>query len=196
MFVISLAVHPDYQGTEVIKLLSNGWVEYLNRLEAEGLPITDIMGTAVSPHGKKALANYLFREVRTLEDGNTVYICDGKLLRHLLAGQLEVRGYKGDMYLLMPMADHRDNLRLENFLEDYRAGHAVLPGTAADRALAEELIDDLKDCIAYECSNEVVGELELAYIGSFDFLQTTDEYSGLEIRPRKRLSAMPAATAC
>ncbi len=180
LFVISLAVHPDYQGTEVIKLLSNGWVEYLNRLESEGLPITDIVGTAVSPHGKKALVNYLFREVRTLEDGNTVYICDGKLLRHLLAGQLEVRGYKGDMYLLMPMADHRDNLRLENFLEDYRAGHAVLPGTAADRALAEELIDDLKDCIAYECSNEVVGELELAYIGSFDFLQTTDEYSGLE----------------
>lgn len=180
LFVISLAVHPDYQGTEVIKLLSNGWVEYLNRLESEGLPITDIMGTAVSPHGKKALANYLFREVRTLEDGNTVYICDGKLLRHLLAGQLEVRGYKGDMYLLMPMADHRDNLRLENFLEDYRAGCAALPGTAADRALAEELIDDLRDCIAYECSNEVVGELELAYIGSFDFLQTTDEYSGLE----------------
>ena len=180
LFIISLAVHPRYQGTEVIRLLSNGFVDYLNRLQAAGFPITDIMGTAVSPHGKKALANYLFREVRTLSDGNTVYICDGKLLQHLLEGQLEVKSYKGDMYLLLPLADHRDNLRVQNFLEDYRAGRAQLPGSAEDMALAAELMDDLRDCIAYECSNEVVNELELAFLGGFDFLQTTDEYTGLE----------------
>jgi len=180
LFIISLAVHPAYQGTEAIKLLSNGLIDYLNRLQAQGFPITDIMGTAVSPDGKKALANYLFREVRTLADGNTVYICDGKLLQHFLAGQLEVKSYKGDMYLLMPLADHRDNLRIGHFLEDARTGAAQVPGTAADRALADELMADLRDCIAYECSNEVVKELQLAYLGSFDFLQTTDEYAGLE----------------
>lgn len=180
LFIISLAVHPRYQGTDAIKLLSNGFVEYLNRLQEQGFPITDIMGTAVSPHGKKALANYLFREVRTLADGNTVYICDGKLLDHLLDGRLEVKSYKGDMYLLMPLADHRDNLRIAHFLEDYKAGTAKVPGTVEDRELAQALIADLKDCIAYECSNEVVNELELAYVGSFDFLQTTDEYAGVE----------------
>ena len=114
LFIISLAVHPRYQGTEVIRLLSDGLIDYLNRLQDEGFPITDIMGTAVSSDGKKALANYLFREVRTLDDGNTVYVCDGKLLERLLAHRLPLRSYRGDVFLMLPLADHVDNLRLGN----------------------------------------------------------------------------------
>lgn len=180
LFIISLAVHPRYQGTEVIRLLSDGLIDYLNRLQDEGFPITDIMGTAVSSDGKKALANYLFREVRTLDDGNTVYVCDGKLLERLLAHRLPLRSYRGDVFLMLPLADHVDNLRLGNFLDDCAAGCADVPGEAAERALATLLIDELRGCIAYECTNEVVSELDLAYLGSFDFLQTTDEYAGLD----------------
>ncbi|MBQ3386593.1 MAG: hypothetical protein IJG53_04640, partial [Eggerthellaceae bacterium] len=45
---------------------------------------------------------------------------------------------------------------------------------------ATRLMDDLQEIIAYECSNEVVQDLSLVHLGSFDFLHTTDDYEGLE----------------
>lgn len=180
LFIISMAVHPRYQGTEVIRLLSGGFIDCLNQLRDEGFPVTDIMGTAVSDDGKKALRTYRFREVRTLDDGNVVYLCDGKLLDKLMANDLALRSYRSDLYLMLPLADHRDNLRLPNFLDDWHAGTAEVPGDASERTLALRVIDELRDCIAYECTNEVARELDLAYLGSFDFLQTTDEYAGIK----------------
>ena len=181
VFILSLAIHPNYQGGEVIRLLSNSWVAYLNALEGQGCPITDIMGTAVSPHGRRALANYLFRELRHLSDGNTVYICDGTRLDNLLGHKVHFRTYKNDAYLLIPLAEHEANLRVANFLEDAAAEGFAPDGSADwDRAFAAELIGELTEMIEYECSNEVVRDLSLTHLGSFDFLHTTDDYEGLE----------------
>lgn len=98
LFILSLAVHPDYQGTEVIRLMSNDFIAYLNHLQDEGYPVTDIAATAVSVHGKKALRNYMFRQLRMLEDGNTVFLCDGPRLQKLLAGDLCLCRYDGESH--------------------------------------------------------------------------------------------------
>ena len=181
VFILSIAIHPDYQGGEVIKLLSDSWISYMNLLEGEGYPITDIMGTAVSPHGRRALTNYLFRELRHLADGNTVYICDGPRLDNLLAKKLSFKSYKNDAYLLLPCVEHEANLRVENLLADKETGTWQPVGaTPEERELAARLMEDLEDMIAYECSNEVVRDLEMVHLGSFDFLHTTDDYAGQE----------------
>ena len=86
VFIISLCVHPDYQGGETIKLITNSFVSYLNHLQNDcGYPITDIMGTTISAHGVKAARNLGFRELRTLPDGDIVVICDGEGLKALLS---------------------------------------------------------------------------------------------------------------
>ena len=87
VFGLSICVHPDYQGGEAIKLLTNSFVAYLNHLQNDlGYPITDFMGTAVSAHGTKVSRRMGFRELRTLPDGCVVVICDGENLGKLLSG--------------------------------------------------------------------------------------------------------------
>ena len=181
VFVISLAIHPSYQGGRVIRLLSDSWITYMNALEGQGYPITDIMGTAVSGDGSHALQNYLFRQLRPLSDGNTVYICDGTRLDNLLAHKLYFKKYKNDAYLLLPLVEHEANLRVANLLADVEAGIWEPVGAAPrERELAERLMDELDYMISYECSNEVVRDLAMVHLGTFDFLHTTDDYEGLE----------------
>ena len=181
VFVLSLAIHPKYQGGQVIKLLSNSWIRYMNRLEGQGFPITDIMGTAVSADGRGAMKNYLFRHLRDLADGNAVYICDGPRLDNLLGGKLYFRSFKDDLYLMLPLAEHEANLRVANVLARAQEEGYEAPGaTAEEAALTEHLMDNLREMIAYECSNEVVADLEFVHLGSFDFLHTTDDYEGRE----------------
>jgi GNAT superfamily N-acetyltransferase len=89
IFILSLAVHQDYQGTGAIVALSDAFIEFLAR-KNETCPITDITATVVSEHGKKAMKNYRFEPLRQLSDGNTVYICRGENLKKLLAHQLNL----------------------------------------------------------------------------------------------------------
>ena len=138
LFIISLAIHPQYQGGEVIRLLTRGFVDYLNRLQAEGYPITDICGTAVSPHGKKALRNLLFREWRVLDDGNVVFLCDGARLEKLLAKELYFKSYQDDLYVLMPLAEHEANLRIARMLYEQRMNSAHVAAESAEEDAVEE----------------------------------------------------------
>ncbi|MBO4351907.1 MAG: hypothetical protein J5818_00250 [Eggerthellaceae bacterium] len=201
LFVLSLAIHPDYQGTDVIKLLTSGFVDYLNYLQDEcGYPITDISATAVSADGRKALRNMLFREVRTLSDCNVVYLCDEKRLGKLLAGDFYFKSYRDDFYVLIPLAEHEANLRVQNALDDAQTARkrtsAYGDGELADggeggeggdpnQPLASLLIDEISYYVAYECSNEVVDDMEFLDLGTYDFLCTTDEYPFPVENPRK-----------
>lgn len=194
LFILSLAIHPDYQGKEAIKTLTRGFTDYLNYLQDEcGYPITDIAATAVSPHGRKALRNMLFREVRMLSDGNVVYLCDEKRLAKLLASDCYFKSYSDDLYVLIPLAEHEANLRVQNAIDAAHAAKEAKQTSCDEEARDAEpgfaplLIDELKTYIAYECSNEVVEDLEFLDLGTFDFLYTTDEYPFPVENPRKHV---------
>ena len=168
LFIMSLAIHPDYQGTEVIRMLSDEFIGWMNRKETDGFPITDIAATAVSTHGKKALTNYLFRQIRVMGDGNTVYLCDGVRLRKLLAHELYLKSYQDDLYLFLPLAEHSANLRVNKYVQNHRN---------ADRdERTALLIEELQEYLNYECSNAVVKDMDIIDLGCFDFLHTTDDY--------------------
>ena len=83
LFVISIAVHPDYRGGKAIVVLSDAWIAHLNMLQDRGFPITDISAIAISADGRKALRNYMFTVERSLEDGNIVYLCQQRFLEKL-----------------------------------------------------------------------------------------------------------------
>lgn len=86
VYVYSLAIHPDYQNTDAIKVLTRGFRDCLRRLEGEGFPISDIDGTTISPHGSKAARRWGFRKNRDLADGTQSYLLDGSALRAFLEG--------------------------------------------------------------------------------------------------------------
>lgn len=180
IFILSIVISRDYQNKkEVITQLTNAFIDYLYDLNQK-YPITDITATAISKDGQKALTNLNFRQLRYLtisHDGNErnegddkeehiVYICDGKYLNKLLNKDLYIKTYKDDIYLMLPLADHKDNWRLESLFEQKRE----IP------EYPSMLMHYLDDCIKYECENDVADELEMVYLDAFDFLHGTDEY--------------------
>ncbi len=170
LFVISIALHPDYRGGEAIAVLSDAWIAHLNRIQEAGYPITDLSAIAVSQDGRKALRNYLFTVERKLDDGNIVYLCQERFLEKLLSHDLYFKSYRSDIYLLLPFADNVRNHRMDALFGGSSAGCRDIPDQAA------RLLNGLEDCLRYEMSNAVLEELDMVYLGAFDLLHTTDDY--------------------
>lgn len=170
LFVISIAVHPDYRDRNVIIRLSDAWIAHLNELSMQGYKTAGISAIAVSEDGRKALRNYMFTIDRILDDNNVVYVCQGKALEKLLSHDLYFKSYRSDVYLLLPLADNVKNHRMDALFQSEKAGEGDMP------EIAERLFDGLRDCLRYEMSNSVLEELKMAYLGEFYFLHTTDEY--------------------
>lgn len=141
LFIISIAIDPDYQDkTDTMKVLSKGFINYLNRINQD-YRIEDLTATAVSPDGKKALTNFLFRQLRILEQdhGYIVYICKDKFLEKLLDNELYLKSYHDDIYILLALADHRENHRMDALFQ------AETARKAADAQAADQREKQQKD---------------------------------------------------
>lgn len=169
LFIISVVILPQYRKTkEAIVALTDGFIDYLNRLQEEGYAVESIYGTAVSEDGLKALRNLLFVQKRTLEDGNILLECKEHYLEKLLRKELYFKSFKDDIYILLPFADNVRNTRVNDILET---------GEAEPKdEVAQTVLDSLDESLNYECNNSVVSELRLAYLGKVKFLHTTDDY--------------------
>lgn len=199
LFVISMAVHPEYQVTkDAITALSDAWIGHLNGLEERGYSITDILAITVSKDGEKALRNYMFTVERELEDGNTVYVCENRqldkddpeqrseFLKKLLEHDLYFKSYRSDIYLLLPLADNVKNERLDNFFDKLKAEDVseyakkrledLKNKDSYGHEVVTMLMEGLKDCINYEVSNDVRKELDTVFLEDFNLLHTTDDY--------------------
>lgn len=176
LFILSIAVRADYRGGEVIKQLSDAWISHLNHIQEEGYPIIDISAIAVSGDGQKALRNYMFTMRRKLEDGNIVYLCEGKFLEKLLAHELYFKSYRSDVYLLLPLADNVRNHRMDELFSRKEDVPERAHGLKDEKIpeCARVLKEELQYCLHYEMSNAVLEELDLLYLGVFNFLHTTD----------------------
>ena len=174
IFIISVAVLPEYRkDKETIITLTDGFVDYLNELEAEGFQIGALAGTAVSEGGQKFLRSRMFRLYREIEDGNRVYLCDGPYLRKLLKKDLYFKTHKEDVYLFLPYADNVKNTRIQKLLGP--------EGSAKEMPeVAEWLLNALDDCLYYEYENDLASELKRRYVGDFQLLHTLDEYEDQE----------------
>ena len=172
LFIISVVIMPDYRDDRgVIQLLSDSFIEYLNRLESAGFLIGGISGTAVSEDGEKFLRTRMFRLYREIEKHNKVYLCDGIYLRKLLKNELYYKTYKDDVFLFLPYADNVRNTKIEKIYQpEYDFHNESVPETAG------WLLQALDDCLHYEYQDFSESELKRAYLGEFQFLHTLDEY--------------------
>ncbi len=182
LFIISVLILPEYRSDRrVIKLLSDSFISYLNRLEAEGFPIGAISGTAVSEDGEKFLRTRMFRLYREIEQHNKVYLCDGIYLKKLLKNELYFKTYKDDIFLFLPYADNVHNTKIEKI---YQPEHDFLHESVPETS--RWLLQALDDCLHYEYQDFSESELKRAYLGEFQFMHTLDEYPDEEdenVRP-------------
>lgn len=175
LFIISVAVAPEYRDRQaVVRMLTDGFIDYLNRLQAEGFQIGGISGTAVSEDGQKFLSRRMFSLYREIEGGNQVYLCEGMYLEKLLKKDLYFKTYRNDSYLFLPYADNEKNTRINRLLEQKEERNARAP------RLAGCLLDALDGCLKYEYDSDIVGELERVFVGTFYMMHTLDETYGGE----------------
>ncbi|MBO4839337.1 MAG: hypothetical protein J5493_08235 [Lachnospiraceae bacterium] len=197
LFIISVVVLPEYRGSkDAVITLTDGFRDYLLKLEGEGHRINAIAGTAVSDDGKKFMYErffYLKREVKDLpketaedntensfadklpeEEPDQVYVCDGDFLDYFLAKKNNryKKGYKNDLYLIIPFSCNEDGFK------GFPAGAAEAEpeGNDDDAIMTRKLLTCLKEDLIYECSPELTSGITHYYLGSCRFLFSFDEY--------------------
>ena len=85
--------------------------------------------------------------------------------------------YKKDIFLMIPLADNKNNWRLDEILEqakkNKRHGYDWIK---QHDEFAATLMTKLEENFQYECRNVVADELEMAYLGTHEFIHSTDDY--------------------
>lgn len=201
LFIISVAIRPEYRcvhgqvsETSVVRILTDGFIDYLNQLESEGFRIDAISATAVSEDGQKFLRNRMFRLYREIHNDNKVYLCanedgeDRKYLDKLKKNDLYFKTYHNDMYMFLPYADNVNNKWINKILHPAEPEDADSNASATSEAVSHgqtpksvpeditALLDALDDCLRYEYQSDIIEELSRVYLGDVLLLHTLDSY--------------------
>ena len=84
LFILSVAILPPYRKGEAIRLLSNGFLRYLQEKEADGYRIGSISGAAVSDGGANFIKRLRGRFYKELQHGYRYFRADRKDVEELL----------------------------------------------------------------------------------------------------------------
>lgn len=88
LFIISVAILPEYRGGEAIKLLGNTCLAFLREKDAGGYKIGSIAGSAISTGGEKFLKRFGGKFIKELEDGYKYYLADRESIRSVIENGL------------------------------------------------------------------------------------------------------------
>ena len=88
LFIISVAILPEYRGGETIKLLGNTCLAFLREKDEAGYKIGSISGSAISIGGEKFLKRFGGKFIKELEDGYKYYLADRESIRSVIENGL------------------------------------------------------------------------------------------------------------
>ena len=101
---------------------------------------------------------------------------------NLVPGDRYVKSWKDDVFLYLPMTEHAGNHATDPFFakpEGKKRYPAIDPDQRygyKDDDVHVTVLDTLKDSIHYECSSQAIRDMEVHYVGAYDFLHTIDAY--------------------
>lgn len=101
---------------------------------------------------------------------------------NVVCGDRYVKSWKDDIFLYLPMTEHAGNKATASFFAPNETGKkypAIDPDQRygyKDTDLHISVLDGLRDSIRYECSSQAIRDMEVHYIGAYDFLHTVDAY--------------------
>ncbi len=80
IFIISVVIHPTYQGSEVIKYLSDSFVDRIKYINQNN-KTNKIIGISVSNKGSKFMEKLNLSKIKELKNGHMLYDCDYARIR-------------------------------------------------------------------------------------------------------------------
>jgi hypothetical protein len=84
LFIISVAIIPEYRKGEAIILLGNSLLSFLREKDAKGYRIHSIAGSAISEGGENFLKRFRASYVKEIEGGYKYYYADEASVRRLI----------------------------------------------------------------------------------------------------------------
>ena len=95
IFIISVVVTEAYRNGEAIKLIGNGFLEYLRNKEADGYIIGNLSGSAVSGGGESFLRRFRADFYKELDGGYRYYLADRQKIKELIKNGLLLKNIRG-----------------------------------------------------------------------------------------------------
>lgn len=165
IYIISVVIKPRYQNTSAIRILTNGFINYLKKKKEDGYLLNKLIASTTSDDGFKFLNNLNFKQIKTLENNYKLMECNFDNLRSIHFGKT----YKDDFYIMIPLTGEMPKIeKKENEIGNY-------------------YVDTLNEFSDYECNNKIsksltrnfLEELPLGCIDDYDtkqVLQTQNAY--------------------
>lgn len=88
LFIISIAIIPEYRNGEAIILLGNALLEFLREKENAGYQIGSIAGSAISDGGENFLKRFRATFIKEVDGGYKYYFTGREAVRRLIADGL------------------------------------------------------------------------------------------------------------
>ena len=158
IYVISVAIVPEEQDTDAIRVLTNNFMSILKNKVKEGYLLNNIMTTASSEDGIKFFNNLNFSEIKTLKNNYKLMSCNINEIRTIKFA----KAYKDDFYIMIPFTGE------EPTIKDY------------DDETGKTYVSLLNKFTDYECNNNIVKSLNRKFIGKL-LLGCIDDYYTKEV---------------
>jgi hypothetical protein len=72
LYIISVVIHPDFRGTDVLKYLLSGFADRIEALQDKGVKFDRILAQGISDKGKQLLLSLGFDTLATLHQGTAI----------------------------------------------------------------------------------------------------------------------------
>jgi len=171
LFILSIAVHPRFQGGGAVKLLAKSLLEFLREKEEAGFRIDSISGSAVSGGGATFLRRLHAVYEKDVEGGYQYHRATRPQVERLLERGLIAyeKTYDNDIFFSLPMtvtdADENVFKRLLESQPDMVEG-----------SFPDIYCKQLNHHVEYECNILDTQELKRVYLGKFRLACYDDNY--------------------
>lgn len=157
LYLISVVIHPDNRDGEAVKLLTDGFIKFINEKIDTGFKIGKIIGTAVSNDGKKFMNRLNFKEIKKIEHDYIIMDCEAKDVKVV---NLK-KDYKDDIYIMIPFTGELNVKQKSNIQEN-----------------AVKYLKIIREHSEYECNNSISKKLQRIFLGRQQLAYMNDEYDG------------------
>lgn len=173
LFIISIAVHPEFQGGGTVKLLAKSLLAFLREKEEAGFRIDSISGSAVSGGGASFLRRLHAVYEKEVDGGYLYHRATRPAVERLLTNGLVAyeKTYDNDIFFFLPMTAAAD---AENVLERMKQQQAEME--IEEDSYPDVYCKLLNHHVEYECNILDSGELQRVYLGKFRLACYDDNY--------------------
>lgn len=158
IYVISVAIIPEEQDTDAIRVLTNNFMGILKNKLKEGYKLNNIMATASSADGIKFFSNLNFKEIKTLKNDYKLMSCNINEIKTIKFA----KAYKDDFYIMIPFTGEEPTIGENN--DD----------------IGNLYVNSLNKFTDYECNNNIVKSLNRKFLGKL-LLGCIDDYYTKEV---------------